>query len=448
MPTIRSLAVLALLASIGAAPTLAQAGPANTAGVAEWVGRHAVPLTTTDPAAPLDDLDPLRSSIGDATVVGLGESAHGAAEETTLKHRMLRFLVERLGFRTVAWEEDWSTGLDVDAYIHGGPQDLTQLVATMSPQYRTGEVADVLAWLRAYNAGRRGRDQVSFVGVEYYFTRPVAYDVVERYVAAVAPQRLAELRRHLDPLRPTSDDPFAHIERYSQVADKQPYREHARAVRDLVARLGDRRDEHHHRIAQHAIALHAATNIVSFYEHYAMTEADNVVYREARAADSLQWWQRLSGDRVVYWAASAHTADAPDLRIVRPGATDLRFASAGSHLHRRFGSRYVSIGFTADHGQVAGDPGQAVDVVAPSPEWFEAPLGAVPHATFALDLRARRVPPAVHRWLHDPITMRGLPQAGPGSVIDGGRAARWFDVIVHVQEVHPAREVCPPAGSC
>ena len=47
---------------------------------------------------------------------------------------------------------------------------------------------------------------------------------------------------------------------------------------------------------------------------------------------------------------------------------------------------------------------------------------------------------AVHRWLHGPIMMRGLPQAGPGSVIDGGTAARWFDLIVHVQEIHPAHE--------
>ena len=41
-----------------------------------------------------------------ASVVGLGESAHGAAEELTLKHRTLRLLVEDMGFRSVAWEED------------------------------------------------------------------------------------------------------------------------------------------------------------------------------------------------------------------------------------------------------------------------------------------------------------------------------------------------------
>ena len=78
------------------------------------------PLTTVDPAAPLGDLTPLRRAIGDAEIVGLGESTHGAAEEETLKHRTLRLLVERMGFRSVAWEEDWSTGLQIDRYIRTG----------------------------------------------------------------------------------------------------------------------------------------------------------------------------------------------------------------------------------------------------------------------------------------------------------------------------------------
>jgi len=78
--------------------------------VASWVAHHATPLATVDPAAALDDLAPLGRSVGGARIVGLGESAHGAAEELELKLRVLRFLVEERGFRCVAWEEDWATG--------------------------------------------------------------------------------------------------------------------------------------------------------------------------------------------------------------------------------------------------------------------------------------------------------------------------------------------------
>jgi erythromycin esterase len=170
-----------------------------------------------------------------------------------------------------------------------------------------------------------------------------------------------------------------------------------------------------------------------------MSEADNVVYREEQAAGSLRWWQRLTGDRVVYWAASPHTANAPHLRLTRPGDTDMRFASAGSQLRAWYGRRYLSIGFTFDHGSVMAGPGETVDVGRPATEWFEAPLGDVPHTTFVLDLRRhRRTPLPVRAWLHEPVTTRGLPQAGPGAIVDGGSLSQWFDLLVHTQVVHPA----------
>ena len=39
------------------------------------------------PPTPQDDIAPLRRMIGDARIVGLGESTHGAHEEFTLKLR-------------------------------------------------------------------------------------------------------------------------------------------------------------------------------------------------------------------------------------------------------------------------------------------------------------------------------------------------------------------------
>ncbi len=284
---------------------IAAAEPTTGAhAVAPWARHHAHSLATVDPAESLADLAPLRRSIGDATVVGLGESIHGAAEQVTLKHRTLRMLVEQLGFRSVAWEEDWTTGVEINDYIHGGPADLAQLMSSMSPQYQSRQVADVLLWLRDFNADRS--DTVSFVGVEYYFTRGSAYEAVDAYVAAVAPDRLVELRERLQPIRPTSADPFAHIAWYQSVQDKAPFIDHARAVFALVDDLGLATGDR-----AHALALHNARQIVSFYEHYSLALTDNVVYRDARAAENLRWWRDYTGDDIVYWAASAHTANAP-----------------------------------------------------------------------------------------------------------------------------------------
>jgi erythromycin esterase-like protein len=410
---------------------LAGAPAAHAQPVTDWAARNAAPLGTIDPAAPLDDLTPLRRSIGDARIVGLGESVHGTAEESKLKHRTLRLLVERMGFRSIAWEEQWTTGLEADAYIRGGKTDLNALMSRMSGQWQTREVADVLRWLRAYNAGHAGK--VRFFGVEYFFTGLAAYDAVDAHVARTAPERLAELRRHLRVIRPATADIFRHAMWYQKVADKRPIIRHARRVRELVESLPHRPGDR-----EHAVTLHHARQIVSFYEHLALPDADALVYRDAHVARNLRWWQGLSHDKVAYWAASPHTANAPRLRIAVPPDPDMRFASTGSYLRRWFGPRYRSIGFTFDHGAVSVGPGKAAAMPRPAPDWFERPLGGVGYDQFVLDLRA---PSPVRSWLEGPVRTRGLADRGPGSFMDGGTLAQWFDVIVHRRQVTPARPI-------
>ena len=65
---------------------------------AEWVAGHAIRTDSLDPRAPLEDLEPLGELVGDARVVGIGESAHYVREFYLLRHRLLRFLVQRRGF--------------------------------------------------------------------------------------------------------------------------------------------------------------------------------------------------------------------------------------------------------------------------------------------------------------------------------------------------------------
>jgi erythromycin esterase-like protein len=421
-----AVAVAVTVVGLAAGPV----GAANPRPISRWVEHSAVPLESVDPAAGLDDLAPLRESIGGAAIVGLGESVHGASEELALKHRLLRFLVEDQGFRSVAWEEDWTTGVEIDTYIRTGVGDLDAIVREMSPQWQWGEVADVLRWLRDFNAGRA--DQVSFVGVEHYFTRLLAYDAVTAYVAQVAPEQSDELARHMRVIRPSTDDEFAYLRWYSAQPDKAPFIRHAHAVHDLVRDLAHPPDDD-----EHAVAVHHAHQIVSFYEHYALPPDDQNVYRDARAAENVRWWHHLRGDRIVYWGASAHTANAPQLRIVQPAEADLRYPTAGSHLRRWYGDLYLSIGVTFDHGAVSLGPDAIAELPPPEPGWFEQPLGPVRLDQFALDLR-HRAPRPVREWLAAPLRTRGLADSGPGGYMAGGSLADWFDIVVHRQQVTPA----------
>jgi erythromycin esterase-like protein len=443
-PRGRKLQLLTIM--VAAAVWLAGTGPVQAAPsaprpqVANWIRHHADQLATTDPAAPLDDLAPLRRMVGDAQVVGLGESTHGAREEFTLKHRVLRLLVEQLGFRSIAWEEDWTTGLLLNQYLLTGDGELEALMREMSTTWRSSEVAAVLRWLRAYNTSHA--DKVRFVGVEFFATRTLVYDAVADYVAATAPEQLPALQADLEPIRPRTPNIGEHIGWYLSVQDKQPYIDHARRVYELVRDLpharGDRAWE---------LALQHARQILSFYEYFSLQGSPQLAYRDEHAARNLRWWHRRTGDKVAYWAASAHTARAPGLRISLPPAPDLEFDNAGSHLHRWYGQRYRSIGFTFDHGTVISGfdqppyTGLPFAVPRPAPDWAERPLGEAGLDQFALDLHAD-APPAVQAWLQEPTTTRAIgpsfdPQDPLAYYMTGGSLAQWFDVIVHRQVVTP-----------
>lgn len=303
----------------------------------------------------------------------------------------------------------------------------------MSPQYRSGEVADVLVWLRGFNIGRS--DPVRFVGVEYYLTGPEAADAVTAYLEANVPHRLAELSSDLNLVRPMGTNVFEHIGWFTGMADKTPCLQAAHRVHAQIEGLphppGDR---------EHAVALHHARQIRSFYEHFSMSDAEALVHRDTRAAENLAWWQELTGDRIAYWAASAHSADAAGLHIAVPPEPDMVFPSAGSHLRDRYRARYLSIGFTVDHGTVGLGLGETAALAPPGPDRFEHQLGRVSPDRYSLDLRDA-APAQVQAWLAAPIRARGLADRGPESALTGGSAAEWFDVIVHSRLVTPARFV-------
>ena len=411
--------------------TLPACAQAEEDSVAAWVQREAKRLNTTDAAAPLNDFMPLRDSARDVTIAGLGESVHGAAEELTLKHRALRFLVEEMGFRSIAWEEDWTAGVPVNDYISGGPGDLDALVRGMSGQWQTREVKDVLRWLRQFNAGQAHK--VQFVGVEYFFTWTPVYDAVRDYVARNAPGQLTELNADLEKIRPVKSDIYQHIEWLTnEVRDKPRYVNHARQVHELLGKLPHRAGDR-----AYELALHNARQILSFYEHFNMSPDDALVYRDARAADNVKWWQGLTGDKIVYWAASPHIVNAAQLRIATAQG-DMRFPSAGSYLRKWYGRQYLSVGFTFDHGTASLGEGKTAAMSPPKPEWFEQPFSAVRADQFILDLRAK-ASSTVQKWLNTPSKTRGLPHAGPDSYVDGGSPGQWFDVVIHRQQINAAQ---------
>lgn len=76
--------------------------------VVAWLRERAIPFDTSEPVDNYSDLMPLKQIIGDARIVALGEATHGTHEFFTMKHRILRFLVEQMGFSVFGIEDQWA----------------------------------------------------------------------------------------------------------------------------------------------------------------------------------------------------------------------------------------------------------------------------------------------------------------------------------------------------
>lgn len=119
---------------------------------AAWLRANAVELRGVKAGQGFEDLEPLRAMIGEATVVGLGEGTHGTREHFLLKHRMLEFLVEEMGFSIFSIEANMPESYAVGEYVLGGEGDVNALIAGMHFwTWETKEVRDMVEWMRSRN---------------------------------------------------------------------------------------------------------------------------------------------------------------------------------------------------------------------------------------------------------------------------------------------------------
>ncbi|MGW1177817.1 erythromycin esterase family protein [Kitasatospora sp. NPDC002543] len=460
-------AVLAPVAAVAAPAAAKDAGTGTGTGtgagadpatarrsvVVEALESVARPLRTTEPGGGTADLSALVRMIGDAEVVGLGEATHGSHEFFAMKHRLFRCLVEERGFTTFALETSWTSGLRIDEYVRGGPGDARQVVkeALGDSPWDREEFADLIAWMRSYNAGHP-RKPVRFLGDDLGLPRlgDRIFDEVTSYVRGVRPDLLPRLEGLYAGLRPF-DDAFAHLKR--PLAERRDDAATAQRALDLVTAVGagDGTTDGARGGARggasgddaHAWAVQHARNIAQTFAFAAMDLDDpasvsaSEQLRDRAMADNTAWWQRRTGGRVLLSAHNGHVGYLSTDTFLYPHPQ-------GARLREAYGGGYVAVGFTFAGGSfltndaVLSSDWKTVTVPAATPDMNEYTLDRVRHRDYYVDLRT--APRAARDWLD---VSRPTYDAGSVYVADPmprlaiGRA---YDVLVHLHQVTQARK--------
>lgn len=164
--------------------------PGRTA-VPEWIRAKAIPLRTVEPGRGFADMEPLRSVIGNAQVVALGEATHGSREFFELKHRVIEFLAARMGFAVFSIEANMPEAYQLNDYVLRGVGDPRTLIRGMYFwTWQTEEVLKLVLWMREFNSSGKGR--IEFTGFDMQFPA-VPMSIVRNYVAQHQASYLPEL---------------------------------------------------------------------------------------------------------------------------------------------------------------------------------------------------------------------------------------------------------------
>ena len=404
------------------AAVLTKATPSNPeiSAITSWLSAHAIRFDTTNPTANLNDLAPLKSMIGDARIIALGEATHGTHEFFQMKHRLLEFLVEEKGFNTFAIEANWPEANLIDDYIHTGQGDPSALLKGLYFwTWDTQEVLDMIQWMRAYNENPDHPSKISFFGFDMQYDQMARTNVVH-YVQQADPQAAGQLVENYACYPQLSPDC---LQKFQDVYD---WLDQHRAA--LIAQSAP---------VKFDLALHSARIVIQSVDLAA--HPSDFFLRDQYMAENIKWILDQAGPaaKIVLWAHNAHVG------IGWEGTS----RSMGRYLREQYGTQIVVFGFLFDQGSFnaygKGKNYPQAFQVGPLPaDSVEYYFHAVGLPRFFLDLRSVESGTPAGDWLLSPHPFRLIaayydpykPQVG----FQTAALAKVFDVVAYFQDTSPS----------
>ncbi|ADY25449.1 Erythromycin esterase [Deinococcus proteolyticus MRP] len=377
------------------------------------------PISATDMKAPAADFAWLSELTPGTRVLGLGEGSHGTAEHFALKGRIFRELAEQHGYTVFMIEADYDDAYAIDRWVQGeGSQSAEQITREYDFwTWKTQEMAELLRWMREYNAGRGDKPALRVAGMDMQDPAG-SLDLLARLapagsrLAGLTGQLLAEVMAQEEREKPDWTRAEALAALLELHARFQPQgTPHAPELRHLA------------RTVQQGMAMLAGMEGDDF-------NASNAL-RDRAMADNTQALLRelFPGQKAAVWAHNFHVSKVP--------AQGQAYANLGSHLAREMGSEYRVIGFSFGGGELRAVPGRADGWVGREPVILKVPdaqpesldglsasiLGASVPAAFLNVAQAGAQTP-LREWFAQPVRIsgvgavyvEGLPTNGPADL--------------------------------
>jgi erythromycin esterase-like protein len=384
------------------------------------------------------DYTKLLASIGNASVVLIGEASHGTHEFYEQRALITRLLIEQRGFHAVAVEADWPAALRAHRYVMEASDDQSAVDAlgdfTRFPawMWRNTVIVEFIEWLKGRNVG--------FFGIDLY-SLFASIEAVLEYLSRVDPAAALRAR-----VRYACFDHFAHDPQQYGYASTAGITESCEddVVRQLLElrAKGSEYAQRDGRVAEDEFFFaeqnaRLALNAERYYRSMFRGRTSSWNLRDTHMTETIEELmrhlrKRVPEPKVVVWAHNSHLGDARATEMGKHGELNV-----GQLVRERFNGRTYLIGFSTYEGTVtaASDwdgPAERKRVRPAMANSYEKLFHDVCESSFWLDLRD----PAVRECLAEERLERAIgviyqPRTERQSHYFYASIAEQFDALLH-----------------
>ena len=409
--------------------------------VARQIQQQAITLAGTTSVGPDDDLRLLRQAFHGAQIIEFGEGSHGTREFWSIRQRLFRFLVYKMGFRVLVVEASWSDTLSLDNYVTAGQGTARVALYNLNNwTLDTSEMLDFVEWMRRYKL-RHPHDLLHVAGID--MQQPAgAQAIVESYLAGQRPERLREALMNYSCFDSAHPDRIAALPRNTRSQCLKKAESVREMLNDFASNGSARPRDYNLAKANHAAEIVAEA--VAFY--------GGLGDRERALAQNTRWIETTAfrGQRILVCAHNGHVAAVP--------VEGEQMSPMGKYLRQWYGRSLFVIASTFDRGQILavpvrdnrlGSSVEALNVESASPGTSESVLRLAGPSALALTLRDIAADSTLGRWLDSPRPIRmigGLYYVGDPSEARI-RLTDAFDALVFISVSHATHPLAPPSVS-
>jgi erythromycin esterase len=406
--------------------------------VKTWIKANAIPLTTVEAGHGFADMLPLKKVVGNSRLVCLGDATYGSHEFFQLRHRMLEFLVENMGFTVFAIAANMPEVYAVNEYVLEGKGDPAKALADFHYwTWNTEEMLEMIGWMRRYNENPAHTRKVKFYGIDMQYTE-LPYAKTKAYLDKVDPAGAAWLTQHLSVF---ASNKF--LDEKLSAEQKQIW---LKDTFELLSRFDAHRADYikASSIAEFAL-MRQYVRICS--QSMEMESAENMVIsnsvRDQKMAENMLWIMEQEGPqaKAVFWDHNMQI----ELGLSWDGVFPI-----GTYLKKSLGNSMVVFGFVFNQGGFRSSemPPQSRGVVSfkvkPDPkETLGLALASTGFPVLALDLRQLPSAGPVKSWFSG---FQGVWEAGTMFSLDWAKgrcgsikALQRFDALLFVEKTTASR---------